>query len=70
MSIKIPHNSFTSPKFQTECERSSNTSPDSAFRMDNNEVQSPYPSEFKLGLKKAGTETNNKDNQLEEEKTE
>lgn len=58
MSIKIPHNPFTSPKFQTECERSITHSPDSPFRIDNNEAQSPYQTEFKLELKSTNANDN------------
>lgn len=61
MRIKIPNQSFNSPQFQTECERSITNSPDSAFRIEGNDQQSPYQTEFKLELK--GT------SHLEEEKT-
>lgn len=51
MNIKIPRINCSSPNFQTECEKNMTQSPDSAFRIDHNDNETPYQTEFKLELK-------------------
>ena len=65
MNIKIPRINCDSPNFKTECEQSIIHSPDSAFRIDNNNNETPYQTEFKLELK--DTNVNHIIDQVEEE---
>jgi hypothetical protein len=69
MNIKIPRINYNSPNFQTECGNVTH-SPDSAFRIDNNDNDTPqaerHQTEFKLELK--DTNINHIIDQAEEEK--
>jgi hypothetical protein len=66
MNIKIPRINYNSPNFQTEC--GITQSPDSAFRIDNNDNdnETQYQTEFKLELKE--TNVNHIIDSAEEEK--